>query len=551
MSASSARAKRLKKTARLPRIHLISDVHLETGPYPVPDKFHPDIVVAAGDIAEWVNAVAWLKTLGRPVIYVAGNHEHYRQSVPIETTIERLRVASAGTNVHFLENDCVILAGVRFVGCTLWTNFGDGHEGLMDTARRCMNDYNYIAQFSPGRALALHRESVAFLDKALAEPFDGPTVVVTHHAPCYESLTRSGLSKNYLNPDGWWLHGISDHRPIYRVAAYASDLSELMSRHARVARLWLHGHVHSRLDYAACGVRVQCNPRGYHQPAMTASDAAARRFWGARYTEEDIARDRADFAARPWRGNGEGFDRRLLFRADADYRCALALELGGEAERLEALALELKRIQAFFSHKHPVIRMCVRDTFRARLKVICEAFTAALQKAFSNLLPDEVEMMRDFTIAAAARDAKLDGLLSGPRYGERLATNVKAANAQVAEVSRAAKYVRALAGLPARAWRARLENAAALLDALCKAGIDAQISSRIVRDTVHLPALGHIVVVTGAEKARVIEIVQRAGIASEFIHAIRVWPIQDWDAQEPPLLDATSCRAALTNTDKI
>ena len=47
--------------------------------------------------------------------------------------------------------------------------------------------------FHPRIAHHLHKKSVEFLRKKLRETFDGPTVVVTHMAPHYDSLTRSGL----------------------------------------------------------------------------------------------------------------------------------------------------------------------------------------------------------------------------------------------------------------------------------------------------------------------------------------------------------------------
>jgi hypothetical protein len=41
-------------------------------------------------------------------------------------------------------------------------------------------------RFRPQEAARLHHESRAFLTEILATPFNGPTVVVTHHAPHWE-----------------------------------------------------------------------------------------------------------------------------------------------------------------------------------------------------------------------------------------------------------------------------------------------------------------------------------------------------------------------------
>jgi len=84
---------------------------------------------------------------------------------------------------------------------------------------------------------------LAFLARALAEPFDGPTVVVTHHGPHPGSI-HPRFNGNVANP------------------AFVSDLSSLMGR----AALWIHGHTHASFDYEVAGTRVLANPRGYAGP---------------------------------------------------------------------------------------------------------------------------------------------------------------------------------------------------------------------------------------------------------------------------------------------
>ena len=101
-----------------------------------------------------------------------------------------------------------------------------------------------MAQFTPEQALALHRESRAWLEAELARPWDGKTVVVTHHAPHPMSIA-----------------------PKYRgdpiTPAFVSDLSAVIERHQ--PNLWIHGHTHASFDYVVPGTktRVVCNPRGY------------------------------------------------------------------------------------------------------------------------------------------------------------------------------------------------------------------------------------------------------------------------------------------------
>ena len=82
-----------------------------------------------------------------------------------------------------------------------------------------------------------------FLEERLRAPFDGKTVVITHHAPSAASIApRFGDDSTHIN------------------ASFVSRLDELI---APPVRLWVHGHTHASFDYELSGARVVCNPRGY------------------------------------------------------------------------------------------------------------------------------------------------------------------------------------------------------------------------------------------------------------------------------------------------
>ncbi|TIO79318.1 MAG: phosphatase [Mesorhizobium sp.] len=236
------------------KIWLFSDLHLEVAnlrqPLAVPDA---DVCVVAGDLCRApANGVRWLAgniARAMPCVYVAGNHEFYKGS--IKEGLEGGRAAAARfPNVHLLENDLVVIGGVRFIGATLWTDYRiEGHPELaMLHVRELMNDYRKIAlqrnpwlRFVPETAYRLHQESRRFIETALKEDLI-TTVVVTHHLPHARSIP-SRFKGDLLN------------------AAYASDLSEVIE--AGAPALWLHGHTHDSCDYQAGNTRVVCNPRGY------------------------------------------------------------------------------------------------------------------------------------------------------------------------------------------------------------------------------------------------------------------------------------------------
>lgn len=237
------------------RLWVLSDLHFEHEDTPpaldIPDA---DVCVMAGDLLN----KGGMRSLGylaeqvakvMPVVFVAGNHEFYGASL----TEGRHAMRNARLpGVHYLDDDMVVLDGVRFLGSTLWTDFClGGHKAWdMHAAESNMNDYRAIAlrkhprwaRLAPMHTESLHWDSRRFLDDALRIGFDGPTVVVTHHAPHPDSV-HPRYKGSALN------------------SAFASDMSEMLEM--RGPELWVHGHMHDPSDYVVGRTRVLANPKGY------------------------------------------------------------------------------------------------------------------------------------------------------------------------------------------------------------------------------------------------------------------------------------------------
>lgn len=223
-------------------INYFSDIHLEFGPLPAPDN-EADLIVAAGDIGVSMQGVDWLKSINKPVVYVAGNHEFYGQEY--NETLKKLRIECAGSRIHFLENGTFEYKDVRFLGCSLWTDlFVEGNEKA-EILGMSLNDFRKIKfnteAFSPKQFFKLHYRSKQWLERQLAQPFEGQTVVVTHHAPTEWSWNESANALKKL--------------------AYCNDLKYLF--HEYEIDVWFHGHIHSPGDYRIAGSRILSNPRGY------------------------------------------------------------------------------------------------------------------------------------------------------------------------------------------------------------------------------------------------------------------------------------------------
>lgn len=232
------------------KLFIVSDLHLEFG-----TNFQPpeaadlaDIIVLPGDIWKKDNGIQWARATwpDKPIVYVAGNHEFYGSQRGHVMSL--LRIAADETGVHFLENDEVVIQGVRFLGCTLWTDFLLFGESIkprsMAHCTEFISDFRVIhegpAHFSVTDCIRLFTESAAWLESKLAEDFDGLTVVVTHHLPSAKSVHAK------------WQGDLGS-------AAFASNLDRLFGKSV----LWIHGHTHDSFDYVSEGTRVVCNPRGY------------------------------------------------------------------------------------------------------------------------------------------------------------------------------------------------------------------------------------------------------------------------------------------------
>jgi len=253
------------------RVHVFSDLHLEfdliTFPKTVTDGSWAELVLLAGDIFFKRRGPEWAaKTFAQRVAMIGGNHEGYRDS--LYPMIAESRKAAEATSdkrpnpIRYLERETWHLTGingepVRILGATLWTDFallGEERRPLaMANAYAEMNDYAAIKikdlyelstrRLVPQDTLRIHLLSREFLEGELVNPFDGITIVMTHHAPSIRSVPVSSRS-DPLTP------------------CYASSLDPLIEQYQPA--LWVHGHIHTSSDYFIGRTRVVCNPRGNH-----------------------------------------------------------------------------------------------------------------------------------------------------------------------------------------------------------------------------------------------------------------------------------------------
>lgn len=271
-----------------------SDLHLEMQDveFPTSAPESADIIVCAGDLCQAdgleLQAKEIVERYRLPLIFVPGNHEFYSEpsiigrSLPSDRAVmHQVAEASKGWSkpLYVLDDTSIDLDGVRFVGGTLWTDFklgihdeADFHWRLND-ARAMSSDFSRIRMndaqmLAPSDMLSMHRETRTFIHAALARPFEGKTVVASHHLP-HPAATPSV----YVNSSANFLFASSER-------AFGDVMKS-----ADAPALWVCGHTHHPVDVTVGRTRVVCNPHGFE----VAPDEQANAFrWDLVIDTEDL-----------------------------------------------------------------------------------------------------------------------------------------------------------------------------------------------------------------------------------------------------------------------
>lgn len=218
-----------------------------------------DLLILAGDIGRMrsrrnVSTLLYAEQaaayLGCPAVVVPGNHEYYRGSFDDE---REALLSARVTGVTVLDRSEVHYdpSQLRILGATLWTDYavlGDP-QLAMDEADRMMPDHRLIRRrdgspFTPQDALTEHLLSRVWLAQRLAEPHEGPTLVVTHHSP--HSSAHHPMGTTSLSP------------------AFASDCDDLVAAAVKAKiSAWIFGHHHWSQEVNVDGLHLVTAQRGY------------------------------------------------------------------------------------------------------------------------------------------------------------------------------------------------------------------------------------------------------------------------------------------------
>lgn len=222
------------------KFSLVSDLHVNHPQPKFPYADLEELVVVAGDTSNGLEGLRFLQKLrnkGHRVVAVDGNHEHYsnhsQERSVIETTARFREDFPDVVDFHYNEPVFILRNG--------WYQVR-----LEQTWQGYMND-SYWGDLSAETVNQLALQDAEYIELALQSCVykKRKAVVVTHTAPCYETLDPrfEGSFSNewYMNP---WM-------------------TPLLGLYRDTITVWCHGHTHASADKIVNGVRVVCNPRGY------------------------------------------------------------------------------------------------------------------------------------------------------------------------------------------------------------------------------------------------------------------------------------------------
>jgi predicted phosphodiesterase len=230
-----------------------------------------DLILLPGDIGSGDGAVDAAHRLfpDKDVCFVAGNHEFYGKSHS-ETIAEIEAAAAHVPHVNFLNRSTYIGHGIRVLGATLWTDFalfGNAVLSMTQASIRTFHKNGFTTPFpdfyyilaekgfvdpkdladwyvSPENLLEWHKRDREWLLQELDTPFDGPTVVMTHHAPVSFAL-RKIFENDVTSP------------------CFASRMENILLYKDPAAVVW--GHTHYAVDVVHGNTKFVSNQIGYRR----------------------------------------------------------------------------------------------------------------------------------------------------------------------------------------------------------------------------------------------------------------------------------------------
>jgi hypothetical protein len=211
------------------------------------------------------------------VIYLPGNHEFYGHIMKKwARNLEASLKAHPKISFSTMHVECKEFENVRYIYGTLWA---DGGKTLKERAMvgRGLRDFFVVKtdlekRFTVSDMMTLHGQHKKQIEDFLKQPFDGVTIVATHHMPSYRLChPRFGGDLN---------------------GGFASNCESILASDEAPA-VWIHGHTHDSIDGRYWNTRIVCNPSGYY---FEANDTDFKNFVPVFINLDDPKNDKSNVA---------------------------------------------------------------------------------------------------------------------------------------------------------------------------------------------------------------------------------------------------------------
>lgn len=245
---------------------VFSDLHLEHCGKNIP-QFTPkaDNLILAGDIftpdtiKKFIALLAYCTDKWQHIYYICGNHEFYDGGDMNILKLQYRSICSKFPNVHFLDNEYIIINGIAIYGFIGWTPLDkyiirSGWEYLMDFQLiKILTSY-----MTPKMMVKISASDLeifkSFIDKVNNDEILCESVlVISHFPPIREGTSDPKYRGNELQPYFSW----------------KNIMEKIICPKLKV---WVSGHSHFSYNFIINGIKYFSNQIGYPKEGVISGD---------------------------------------------------------------------------------------------------------------------------------------------------------------------------------------------------------------------------------------------------------------------------------------
>ena len=242
------------------KIQIASDLHIESWARAMPGEVafksvqRRDLLVLAGDIHVGLGALEFIERelTHSPVVYVAGNHEHYGPMTHAQLEDKWATTAHHIPGLHFLNGEAVTIGGVRIYGCTWYSSLWGANDPRANAAiGRYISDFRPPHDDAGAWTVQHHLEAHRRETQEMRQHAGEVDIIVTHWPP-----TLHALHPRYALAGG---------TEVLLNRYFVNDEETLV--HEMGATLWISGHTHMPHEAQVGNTLSVGNPTGYRGTA--------------------------------------------------------------------------------------------------------------------------------------------------------------------------------------------------------------------------------------------------------------------------------------------